>query len=51
MVALTRYGSVIYNMIGVDGMITVMAHKLTETITNSDGAWLDAQGYENAVYR
>ena len=32
MVAVTRYGSATYNMIGVDGMITVVAHELTETI-------------------
>ena len=48
MVAVTRYGSATHNMIGVDGMITVVAHELTETITNSDGAWFDDRGYENA---
>ena len=34
-------------MIGVDGMINTIAHELTEDITDSSGAWFDAQGYEN----
>jgi len=42
MVAVTRYGSTTYNMIGVDSMINTIAHELTETITNSDGAWFEA---------
>ena len=48
MVAVTRYGSTTYNMIGVDSMINTIAHELTEVITDSSGAWFDAQGYENA---
>lgn len=35
-------------MIGVDVMIHTIAHELTEDITDSSGAWFDAQGYENA---
>ena len=49
MVAVTRYGSTTYNMIGVVySMINTIAHELTETITNSDGAWFNDRGYENA---
>ena len=48
MVAVTRYGSTTYNMISVDSMINTIAHELTEAITDSSGAWFDAQGYENA---
>jgi len=32
----------------VDGMISVIAHELTEIITDSAGAWSDASGNENA---
>jgi len=31
----------------VDGMISVIAHELTEAITDTYGAWYDANGYEN----
>ena len=48
MVAVTRYWSTTYNMIGVDGMINTIAHELTETITDSSGAWFYDRGYENA---
>ena len=34
-------------MIGVDDMINTIAYELTEDITDSSGAWFDAQGYEN----
>jgi len=34
---------------GVDGMISVIAHELEETVTDPDlNAWFDAKGYENA---
>jgi len=32
----------------VDGMINTIAHELTETITDSNGAWYGADGNENA---
>jgi nuclear transport factor 2 (NTF2) superfamily protein len=35
-------------MIGVDDMINTIAHELTKDITDSSGAWFDAQGDENA---
>jgi len=34
---------------GADGMVSVIAHELAETVTDPDlNAWYDSQGYENA---
>jgi hypothetical protein len=38
----------VYIHIGVDAMVSIIAHELSETITDSYSAWYDASGYENA---
>lgn len=43
------FTQLLQRFVGVDAMISVIAHELTEAMTDTYGAWYDAAGNENGV--